>query len=437
MKKTTIFIVMALLCLNFQLKAQNQDNPEIQIGQSIPDLKLINPFGAKEAARKTSDLKGKVIIIDFWASWCAPCISAFAHNEILQEKFKGKVQFINIGYESDEVVKNIYSRIYPSGKTGFIWLGNDKIFVKMFPHTYLPHYVWIDAKGNYVAATEGKGITEENISLALAGNFSKLKQKTDKASLPLTAKNQTNEETLFESTLSKYKSGGRLNFIFYPGDSILGRRGEMNNTDILSLYRHAYRKLEIFNETNTKLEVNDREKLTTNLSGQDYREWLESGNGFSWRVKVPIDHNLETFMQGQLPLLFPQYSATISTLEQPALVLVRTSELDKMKSNGGLSSNKFSAFGAILKNVPLKALMNQLKAKYMQDSKYTILDETGYMGAVDMTLDGNLSDTTEVNKALEAYDLKLVKKNSQTKVLIIKDTASSSHSDVKRKESKK
>lgn len=421
MKKTIIFIGLALLCQNFRGFAQSIPTPaEIQIGSPVPDEVLLNIFGQGNPPLKISSLKGKVIIMDFWASWCSPCLAAFPKNELLQEKFLEEVQFINVGYESLQTVNKTYTSKYGNKKSGFIWLAGDKHFVKMFPHTYLPHYVWIDKNGIYRAATEGSDLTEENIQNAIAGDFSKLRQKTDKA-MNLEKKIGATGQVLFSTTLGGYVEGGEAVSRTLPPDSLHGPRAEILNYSLFGLYLKAYQNMEFFNRKNTQLEIADSSGFTSKLRGRDYLDWLAEGHGYNWRVQVPTGANLYLYMQAQLALMFPQYHASVELRNKESWVLIRTSKNDKIASKGGKPANSFSGNSIELVNVPIRALLNPLKVKFMSKSDLFLVDETRYSGTVDMSIHADLSNMEEINKALATYDLQFIKKVVPNKLLIIKE----------------
>lgn len=420
---------MALLCLNFNGSAQPTPMPvEVQIGSSVPDESLNNSFGQKKDP-SISALKGKVIILDFWATWCSPCVAAFPKNELLQQKFFGQIQFINVGYESKQTIDKLYSSIYENKKTGLVWVTDDKRFVKMFPHTYLPHYVWIDQNGMYRAATEGSALTEENIKNAISGDFSKLKQKTDKGIEP-DKKVTTKSHTLFSSTLSDYIEGGEMISRSLPPDSLEGQRAEALNYSLSGLYYRAYQNEDLFRKKNTQFEVKDPGKFRSGLIGEDYLNWLKDGHGYNWRVQVPLDVDLYKYMQDQLKLMFPQYKASVEFRDKESWVLIRTSKKDKIASKGGTPANRFTPRSIELVNVPIRALTNPLKVKFMSKSDLFIVEQTGYSGTVDMNISADLSNMEELNKALAVYDLQFIKKVVPNKILIIREDKNSKEDGV-------
>ncbi len=66
---------------------RQQAREKIKVGMPAPEIAMPNPQGK---ILKLSDLKGKIVLIDFWASWCGPCVRSFPELTKIYQKYKNK-----------------------------------------------------------------------------------------------------------------------------------------------------------------------------------------------------------------------------------------------------------------------------------------------------------------------------------------------------------
>jgi len=85
-------------------------NPFPQVGEAAPEFEIvkIEPLAADEKYEDTgeklrlSDYQGKYVILDFWATWCGPCLAKLPELKTLYEKIKDDDRFVLIGISLDE-----------------------------------------------------------------------------------------------------------------------------------------------------------------------------------------------------------------------------------------------------------------------------------------------------------------------------------------------
>jgi len=104
--KTKVFAVLCLLALGAYLAARHWSRPAERARRGVtathsfaPEFSLTDLSGKK---LELSSYRGKVVILDFWATWCSPCRAEIPRFVDLQNKYRGQgLQIIGISLDDD------------------------------------------------------------------------------------------------------------------------------------------------------------------------------------------------------------------------------------------------------------------------------------------------------------------------------------------------
>ncbi|MGZ4036432.1 MAG: redoxin domain-containing protein, partial [Bacteroidia bacterium] len=138
-----------------------------RIGQEAPELSLATPEGGQ---LKLSSLRGKIVMIDFWASWCGPCRKDMPHVKEVYAKYKSK-GFEILGVSLDREKQDWVEAIK---KDGLSWpqISDLKFWdseaARLYNVQSIPHTVLVDKEGKILA----KGLRGPELDKALEAIFS-------------------------------------------------------------------------------------------------------------------------------------------------------------------------------------------------------------------------------------------------------------------------
>lgn len=165
MKK--IFLVVILL---FGLHLHNAQ--ALNMGDVVPEISAPTIDGKDF---KLSSLKGKVVLMDFWATWCAPCVQEQPELKKLYEKYKTQVdskEFEILGISLDKSKEN-WQKVVEKNQINWPQIGDLKFWKSPIAKAYsineLPYNLIIDGEGKIIA----KNLHGEELEAFLDSVFKK------------------------------------------------------------------------------------------------------------------------------------------------------------------------------------------------------------------------------------------------------------------------
>jgi thiol-disulfide isomerase/thioredoxin len=170
---------------------------QVAVGDKAPELSFLRPLTLNENGWPLS-YNEQVTVIDFWATWCAPCIAAFPHVNDLIDQFEGKVSFLAITTESEEKVNAFFER----GKIlkGIKMLDNDSFAHEAFGIETIPMAFVVDINGIIVWKGSSSKLTKEVLEAAISNAGI---EEEDKRPAAIT-RQQEQEEAFYEGALFSF-----------------------------------------------------------------------------------------------------------------------------------------------------------------------------------------------------------------------------------------
>lgn len=386
--------MLMLLALTKTTIAQNQLN----IGDEIPNIVLENLLNAPKEKISLQELKGKVIIIDFWATWCGPCIPAMVNLQKLQAEFPEKLQVIGIAEDKVKRLKHFISK-NPSKA----WFGlQTEELEALFPFKILSHAIIINPEGKIAAITSTDHITKNHIVDLLKGKTISLPLKKENVSYDYSADpfpTKKEERVLLKGGIKGVSSYSRG----YLNDSIYkDRRLTLINQTIPGIYRHLYQTSYL----RTVYEVDENLFNYDDPENKYCLDIISKQKGTSMYTKGLEVMDKSFDIKGRME----KRKVTVYVVE-----VIDESKVAALKSTSDKRSLEFRGGTFNGKKITMKDF-----ADYIENAcPVPVVDETNCKTLLDIDFEFDLQQKGSFQKALATLGMKLKKTEREIDMLVI------------------
>lgn len=145
-------VLLVLLCVLGAASIAHSKTPgEVEIGGVLREAPM---QGLSGKSRLLSDYRGKPLVINVWASWCAPCRQEMGSLEKLSHRFGGN-QFNVIGISTDDFEDEAKAFLRVAKTTFSHYIDSKLLLENMLGADRLPLTILVDAQGRVLSKTYG------------------------------------------------------------------------------------------------------------------------------------------------------------------------------------------------------------------------------------------------------------------------------------------
>lgn len=413
--------------------AQTTTTPaKILIGEKVPDILLSGFLDPPDKTVTLTDLQADLIILDFWNTSCSSCVMSFPKLDSLQEYFSSKIKIIMITSNTRSDIESLFSRI-KIRKPNIPIIISDSILFQYFPHTSVPHHVWIDGKSKVVKfITEGYNTNLRNVRSFLSGRDMDLHYKNEVVDFDERKPFLTNDQggllkdiQLSSSILNRVDEyGGNTFFLNYDSlNDIVGLK--IINASLLQLYKVAYGESIYRNglfedERRILLKVKDKSKFIYPGDAEYLDQWMNE-NIYGYESLVPLSRKAQLYsiLRSDLQRTFP-YKASIQKKKMVCYVL-KQKKSAQIKTKFPDHSSYSDGYKMI--NVPFSTIFERVRS-FKQHFESPIITTISSHLRSDFDITDLMSEKINkevILKQLEENGLRLIKEEHIIDVLVISD----------------
>ncbi|WP_316835012.1 redoxin domain-containing protein [Pedobacter nutrimenti] len=411
----------------------------LDTGQYVPNVVITNFFEQPGKQLALGDLKGKLVILDFWNIHCSACLDGMPEMDSLQKLFGDKIKILLVTKDKSSDVKKLFDRIGMHQKIKSLEVvTNDTILSILFPHQADPHHVWIDQHGTYRYGTFIYNTTKENIDKMFRAQQLKVTQRenlksieTEKPMLNQLNKKMNKHLDQYSIFLKELSGVIALGASWFSIDSTSKVRNGFTSYNIMpnqlidAAFNHDIYGYDpgIYNLIKNKriiLAVKDSSDFITPTKFSKIDAWYKK-NFITYEVRVANPNNLYRQMQADLNN-YLSYRFSMEKRKMSCYVISIHGNTDSMKTLlGSKSMYKVINGQMILRNQPLGTMLRIFEESQKAGNPFFV-DQTGYKGNINVTFSFNaINNPVALNKELKKYGMKIEKKNVAIPMLVVYD----------------